>query len=108
MRALKILDGEDACARQSPGTCERQSTALPRLRRQPVLFKGRRFAPADVCQLCPRDPPTNPLQTVKSSVVSKTPAGRRCRRLLRSVASLASLLHEEACSLALCRSTRLP
>ena len=61
MRALKILDGEDACARQSPGACERQSSALPRLRCQPVLFKSRRFASADVYQLCPRDPPTNPL-----------------------------------------------
>ena len=55
MRPLQILDSEEARVGQSSGTSERQSSALPGLGRQPVLFKGRRFAshPA-VCQLCPQ------------------------------------------------------
>jgi hypothetical protein len=54
MRPLQIFDSEKARIRQSSGTGERQSSALPGLRCQPVLFKGRRFASNDVRQLCPQ------------------------------------------------------
>jgi hypothetical protein len=54
MRPLQIFDSEKARVRQSSGTGERQSSALPGLGCQPVLFKGRRFASNDVRQLCPQ------------------------------------------------------
>jgi hypothetical protein len=43
---LQILDSEDAGISQSPGTCERQSSALPRLGGAPVLLERGRFGPA--------------------------------------------------------------
>ena len=54
MRPLQILDSEEARVGQSSRTSEGQSSALPSLGRQPVLFKGRRFASSAVRQLCPQ------------------------------------------------------
>src|SRR4029453_14176377 len=46
VRALQILDIEEACVGQSPGTSERQTSALPCLGSAPVLVERRRFGPA--------------------------------------------------------------
>jgi hypothetical protein len=89
MRPLQIFDSEKARVRQSSGTGERQSSALPGLGCQPVLFKGRRFASNDVRQLCPQ-----PLRSSRSILQLAAQPHRLPLVILRKMAGSSALISQ--------------